>query len=231
MRNGSVLILLILVICVILIVGCTSSPETQQPSPTEVSSNAAQTGTQEIVGHRYEIRGQYYDSDPSVPLIQQSDVNGAAVGSAIQIMNYDDYQDLYNQNNYRCFSLKNEGTAAFTTAQSAAAGTASQEQMLNYYSMAKDAIKREANCQESITVFQDHALGIATKINDWNQLNNELNQNMQISRNDENTEITNYNNIASDFDNAISRCSESNQVIGSDGMCHTICVAPNIYCE
>ena len=231
MHNGSAFILLILLIGVILIVGCTSSTGTQQPSPTEVSGNAAQTGTQEIVGHRYEIRGQYYDSDPTVPLIQQSDVNVAAVGSALQIINYNDYQDLYNQYNYRCNSLKNEGTAAFTTAQSAAAGTASQEQMLNYYSMAKDAIQREANCQESITIFQNHALGVASVITNWNQFNSELNQNMQISRNDENNEITNYNNIALDFDNAISSCSNSNQVIGNDGMCHTICVAPNIYCE
>ena len=231
MRNVCSIILIVLLICVILIVGCTGSTEAPQPSPTAGSSNVAQTGTQEIVGHMYEIRGQYYDSNPSVPLIQQSDVNVAAVGSAAQIVNYYDYQDLYNQYNYRCNSLKNEGTAAFTTAQSAAAGTANQEQMLNYYSMARDAIQREANCQESITIFQNHALGVASVINNWNQLNNELNQNMQISRNDENTEITNYNNLASNFNNAISSCSNSNQVIGNDGMCHDICVAPNIYCE
>jgi ABC-type antimicrobial peptide transport system permease subunit len=208
MRNSSSLILLILLISVVFIAGCASQ--------------------QKIVGHPYEVRGQYYDYDPSVPLIGSIYID---LLSAPTIENYYDYQDLYNQYSYQCFSLKNEGTAAFTTAQSAAAGTSSQEQMLNYYSMAKDAIQREENCQASIQVFQQHSLMIVSEVNNYNQILNELSQNMQISKNDENTEITNYNNIASDFNNAIISCSNSNQVVGSDGMCHDICVAPNIYCQ
>jgi hypothetical protein len=206
MRNVTWLILITLLISVILVAGCTS-----------------------LVGHKYEVRGQYYDFDPSVPLIQQNpDVVGAIIQSGGNIKNYNDYQDLYNQYNYQCISLKNEGTAAFTTAQSAAAGTSSTEQLLNYYSMAKDAIQREENCQASIRVIQEDQLSLA--VNQNIQINSdELNQNMQISQSDESKEIANYNSIASSFNNAVISCHNDNQVLGNDGLCHDIREAPNIY--
>jgi hypothetical protein len=191
----------------------------------------AQCTSQKTVGHPYEVRGQYYDYDPKVPLITGGDMLVAVVNSQSTINDFNSYNDLHNQYNYQCFSLKNEGTAALTTAQSASAGTSSREQLLNFYSLALDAIHREENCQESIRVMQKHSLKIISEINNWNQLSNELNKNIQISKSDENAEMNNYNNIASNFNNAITSCSNDNQVLGKDGMCHNICESPNIYCS
>ena len=117
--------------------------------------------SQKTVGHPYEIRGQYYDSNPGVPLIKQSDVDAASLNSARTIQTFNNFNDFYNQYSYRCFSLKNEGTADDQIAQSAAAGTSSTEQMLNYYSTSLDAVQREENCQESITVFEKYRFSAA----------------------------------------------------------------------
>ena len=186
------------------------------------------TSSQKIVGHPFEVRGEYYDSNPAVPLITQEDINVAASASAGTIHDFAGFNDLYNQYSYRCFSLKNEGPTAFTTAQSAAAGTSRTEQMLNFYSIAKDTVQREENCQQSITVIERHQFS-SSQMRPSSQLYSELNTNMQITTSDENKEITNYNTIAADFNNAILRCPTSDQVIGTDGMCHDISVAPNIY--
>jgi hypothetical protein len=194
-----------------------------------ISQCTSQNTSQKIVGHRYEVRGQYYDYDPTVPLINQTDEFDAIIGAIKKIKFFNDYNNFYNQCDYQCFSLKNEGTAALTTAQSAAAGTTSREQLLNFHSIAKDTVQREENCQESIRVFQTHQFNLL-QTRPFNQLYNELDQNMQISMSDENKEITNYNIIASNFNNAIIGCPNNNQVVGIDGFCHNICVAPNIYC-
>jgi len=185
----------------------------------------SQCTSQKIVGHRYEVKGQYYDDNPSVPLIPQTVGTYSTLGPF-----FNNYNDFYNDYHYQCFDLKNEGTQASTIAQSAAAGTASREQLLNYYSFTLDAIRREKNCQSSILSFQNYRFGLFEK-SPSNQLYNELNENMRISRSDEKIESTSYNIIATNFNNAIISCSNSNQVVGTDGMCHDICVAPNIYCK
>lgn len=194
-------------------------PESQSCTPQTTAQIASP-----IVGHPFSIGGRYYDSDPTVPLINQIDINGASLGAVIKIDDFDNYNDLYNQYYYQCFSLKNEGTAAYTTAQSATAGTASIEQLLNFYNIAKDTIQREENCQESIRVFQNHKFGLF-QTSPSNQLYNELNQNMQISTSDENIAVNNYNTVARRFNGQILKCDSINQVIGTDGICHDTCSA------
>ena len=188
-----------------------------------------------IAGHPYEVRGQYYDYDPKVPLIPKTN-NGedseiADAGGLSSVTTFEDYTDFYNDYNYKCRGLKDEGTTAHTIAQAAAAGTASREQLLNYYSATKDAMQREENCQASIHLFRQYLWtnAFSTTIRNWDQMHNELNTNMKITISDEEIERTNYNIIASNFNNAIKSCSNSNQVLGTDGMCHKIASPPNLY--
>src|SRR5208337_5067140 len=112
-------------------------------------------------------------------------------------------------------------------------GTFSQEQLLNFYNVAENAIQREANCQESIRVFQNHQFSIF-ETRPSTQLYNELNTNMQITMSDENIEIKGYNSVASNFNSAIQKCPSSNQIIGIDSLCHNICqpssINGQVYC-
>jgi len=190
-------------------------PESQSCTPQTTAQVASP-----IVGHPFEVRGQYYDYDPAVPLIP------ALIYSNDEIKDFDNYEDLYNQYNYQCVSLKNEGTTAHTIAQSAAAGTASREQLLNFYYITEDAIKREAKCQMSIRIFQNHQFITLFKTRPSDQLYNKLDTNMQISMSDEEIGRTSYNSIAFNFNNEIDkRCGSNDQVIGTDGICHDTCSA------
>lgn len=197
-------------------------PESQSCTPQTIAQIASP-----IVGHPFSIGGRYYDSDPSVPQITQTDRTAALSKAATKISDLNNFNDLYNQYYYQCFTLKNEGTAAYTTAQSAAAGTASKEQLLNYYSLAKDAVQREESCQESIRIFQNHQF-ILLQTRPSNELYNEFNSNMQISMSDENIEVNNYNSVASMFNGQILKCDSEKKVIGIDGICHDICSPPSI---
>lgn len=196
-----------------------------------------------IAGHPFEVRGQFYDYDPTVPLINTINELGAFLQASDQIIDYDgvlhidpaynSYNDFYNQYHYRCFSLKDEGTQAFTIAKSATAGTASREQLINFYSTTLDAIQREENCQRSISVFLNSPV-ISITLFDNNadkkqRIKNELTENDKISKRDENIEMTNYNVVASNFNSAIKRCGSNDQVIGIDGICHKIASPPNLY--
>jgi len=202
--------------------------------PPESQSCTPQTAAQArnpIVGYPFTINGQGYTSDPHVPLITQSDVNLKKLGTIGVIYSYTDYTDFYNQWQYRCQALKNEGTQAFTTAQAAASGTSSEGQMLNYYRVALDAVGREENCQQAINVASSVKLSLSESLTvNVNQLNSVLQQNFQVSQSDENIEITQYNSAANIFNNAILSCNNQNRVIGTDGMCHDICSGFNQYC-
>ena len=164
----------------------------------------------------YQIGNQFYDSDPSAPLITGNDIQKAKNTATGVIVLYTDYAHLYNQYEYRCFSLKNEGTQALTVAQSVATGTTSREQMMNFYSIALDAIGREEACQAAIAAFSNWKPGIVDRLTiNVNSLNSELSQNRAISQSDENIEMTNYNNVASSFNSKIKTCTP-----GLLGNCH-----------
>jgi hypothetical protein len=202
--------------------------------PVESQSCTPQTAAQivsPIVGHLFSINGQTYDYDPSVPYITNNDVQQLRQNALGTIVTYSSYADFYNQYHYRCFDLKNEGTQAFTTAQSATTGTSSRDQMLNFRSLAIDAIRREENCQLAINMFTNVQLTpVDYLMYNIDTLTQELNNNFKISQSDENIEYTNYNSVAGNYNRNIKSCNSAYQVIGTDGLCYNVCSTPNLYC-
>ena len=199
--------------------------EVQSCTPPVTLQSPSQAGAQDtspILGHPFSIRGQYYDADPSVPMIIEDDLAYAKLNALETMTGTMSYDDLWTQYRWRCFSLKNEGTQSFTTTRAITTGTSSREQMLNFYRVSLDTINREENCQRTISIFSNQQLSIP--------LQEELSSNMQISRRDENIEVSQYNDVADIFNKAILQCPSGDQVIGLDGLCHGACSSPTIYC-
>lgn len=210
-----------------------SSQTRSTPLPTDNTSLTTVTTPQvvsPIGGHSFSIKGENYDSDPSVPVITDNDIQKAAQDVSKTSITYSTLDDLYKQSYYRCFTLTNEGTQAAGIAQATAAGSSSRDQVLNFYSASLDVINREENCRRYIDVLSNLQQGYINSIKtDVSQLKAQLSTNKKTSQSDEDATIHNYNYVANSFNEQIRKCT-TNQVVGIDGVCHEICTAPSLYC-
>jgi len=195
----------------------------QNEIPAEIQNCAAQTNAQvvsPVAGHAFSVRGQFYDTDPHVPILTQDDLQKAkqnAIGE-VNVCTGCDNIKLVDDFNYICVDLKNEGTQGFTIAEASATGSSSRDQVLNFYWRTLDTIQREENCQRYA--------GILLSAN--SPVTN-LQTDLEISQSDEGKEFRGYNSVAEKFNQEIYQCPEGN-IIGTDGLCHQTCSPSNLYC-